>query len=63
MKFFIYKEATDGDEGLRLTKLKKGSGLIEDDSYRGQHVTTAFGYAVDYVEEFETVAAGTSSFY
>jgi hypothetical protein len=63
VKFYIYQEAADADEGFRLTKLKKGSGLIEDDSYRGQHVTTAIGYAIDYVEEFETGGAGTSSFY
>ena len=64
VKLYIYKEAADADEGFRLTKLKKGSGLIEDDSLRTQHVSSsAIGYAVDYVEEFETSAAGTSSFY
>lgn len=55
--FFVYQEAADTDEGFRLTKLKKGSGLVEDDSYRNQHVTTAIGYAVDYVEEYETGGA------
>jgi hypothetical protein len=34
------------DEGLRLTALKKGSGVIEDDSKPYQHVTTAIGYAI-----------------
>lgn len=48
----IYKEAADADEGFRLTKLKKGSGLIEDDSFEKQHVTTAIGYAVDYEQEY-----------
>jgi hypothetical protein len=52
--FFVYSEASETDEGFRLTKLKKGSGLVEDDSYRNQHVTTAIGYAVDYVEEYES---------
>ena len=34
------------DEGLRLTSLKKGANIIEDDSKRAQHVTTAIGYAI-----------------
>jgi len=33
-------------KGLRLTKLKKGSGYIEDDSDEFQHITTAIGYAI-----------------
>lgn len=52
VRFFIYKEAAEADEGFRLTKLRKGSGLAEDDSYRNQHVTTAIGYAVDYELEY-----------
>ena len=56
--FYVYKEASETDEGFRLTKLKKGSGLVEDDSYRNQHVTTAIGYAVDYVEEYELSPTG-----
>ena len=58
MGFYVYSEASETDEGFRLTKLKKGSGLVEDDSYRNQHVSGAIGYAVDYVEENETVGAG-----
>lgn len=34
------------DEGFRLTKLKRGSSYIEDDSLRSQHVTTAVGYCI-----------------
>ena len=34
------------DEGLRLTAFKKGANLIEDDSKRFQHVTTAVGYGI-----------------
>lgn len=34
------------DEGLRLTAFKKGASMIEDDSKRFQHVTTALGYAI-----------------
>ena len=41
---YTYIGAEDADEGLRLTKLKKGSSYVEDDSYRLQHVTTAIGY-------------------
>jgi hypothetical protein len=52
VRFFIYKEAADADEGFRLTKLKKGSSLAEDDSFEKQHVTTAIGYGVDYEEEY-----------
>lgn len=36
------------DEGFRLTALKKGADLIEDDSLPQQHVTTAIGYMIDY---------------
>jgi hypothetical protein len=41
---FIYKEAKDLGKGLRLTQLKKDSKLIENDSLREQHITTALGY-------------------
>ncbi|MGA0852324.1 MAG: phage terminase large subunit [Candidatus Nanopelagicaceae bacterium] len=34
------------DQGLRLTAFKKGANLIEDDSKRYQHVTTALGYCM-----------------
>lgn len=33
-------------KGLRLTKLKKGSSYIEDDSDEWQHITTALGYNI-----------------
>ena len=35
-----------GDKGMRLTKLKKGSQIQEDDSKEYQHVTTAVGYGI-----------------
>ena len=41
---FIYKEAKDLGKGLRLTQLKENARLIEDDSLREQHITTALGY-------------------
>ena len=44
VNFFIYADAKDADKGFRLTKLKKGAELIEDDSMREQHVTTAITY-------------------
>lgn len=49
VRCYVYKDAAKLDEGLRLTKLKKGSGYVEDDSDDFQHVTTAFGYWVSYV--------------
>lgn len=41
---YIYMDAKDADKGFRLTKLKKGAELVEDDSMREQHVTTAITY-------------------
>jgi hypothetical protein len=43
-RFFIYKDAKDLAKGFRLTQLKKDARLIEDDSLREQHITTAAGY-------------------
>lgn len=45
-RLFCYKSAKVADKGLRLTKLKKGSNYVEDDSYEYQHITTAIGYAL-----------------
>ena len=47
IRLYIYKDAAVVDEGLRLTKLKKGSTYQEDDSDYFQHVVTAVGYYVD----------------
>lgn len=44
VSLFIYLDAKDADKGFRLTKLKKGAELVEDDSMREQHVTTAITY-------------------
>lgn len=46
VKLKVAKSANTIIEGLKHTKLKKGATLIEDDSYRAQHVTTALGYAL-----------------
>ena len=34
------------DEGLRLTALKKGANIVENDDFRAQHCTTALGYYI-----------------
>lgn len=46
VRLYVYKDAKTMDEGLRLTKLKKGSQYIEDDSKHFQHITTAAGYGI-----------------
>jgi hypothetical protein len=45
-RFFIYRDAKDLAKGFRLTQLKEKARLIEDDSMREQHITTAAGYWV-----------------
>jgi len=45
-RLYVYKKADKLDEGLRMTKLKKGGNYIEDDSFSAQHITTACGYAL-----------------
>lgn len=55
VRFLIYKSAKGADEGFRLTKFKKGADLIEDDSFKFQHVTTAIGYWCDYVIRNDSV--------
>lgn len=50
VRLYIYKDAKTVDEGLRLTKLKKGSSYQEDDSDYFQHVITAVGY---YIHEYK----------
>lgn len=47
IKFFCYD--TKIDEGLRLTKLRKGSDYLEDDTFEYQHVTTAITYWIYYI--------------
>jgi hypothetical protein len=45
-RLFVYNDCKVLDEGLRLTALKKGASLIEDDSKHYQHITTALGYGM-----------------
>jgi len=54
IQLYIYKDAEPADDGFRLTKLKKGGQYLEDDSLKEQHVTTAVGYWVDYLIEYNT---------
>jgi hypothetical protein len=43
---FVHFPCKGLNEGLKYTKLRDGSDIIEDDSYKFQHVTTALGYAL-----------------
>lgn len=45
-RVFVYEKCNTLNQGLRLTKLKKGAEYTEDDSKHFQHITTAFGYWV-----------------
>lgn len=47
---YVYDLAKTVDEGLRLARLKEGSGIVENDSDRWQHITTALGYAIIVME-------------
>jgi hypothetical protein len=51
-RLYIYEEAETVDEGLRLTKLKKGSTYQEDDSDAFQHVVTALGYYIYHYDNY-----------
>lgn len=46
IRLYVYKDAKTAHEGMRLTKLKKGAGYVEDDSKPYQHITTAMGYGL-----------------
>jgi hypothetical protein len=57
-RLYVYKDAETVDEGLRLTKLKKGSSYQEDDSDAFQHVITALGYYIHmYKNSTEKIGA------
>lgn len=64
-RLFIYKDAPKVDEGLKLTKVKKGSSYQEDDNNDYQHVVSAVGYYIHYykkaVENIGTLKPFTSS--
>lgn len=46
VRLTIYKQAKTAHMGMLLTKLKKGTNYIEDDSKPEQHITTAMGYGL-----------------
>lgn len=46
VRCYFYAGTPIADKGMRLTKLKKGSQIQEDDSKDYQHVTTAVGYGI-----------------
>ncbi len=50
-RFFTYKKAKMAAKGMRLTKLKAGSGYQDDDSDEFQHITTAIGYAICAIDQ------------
>lgn len=64
-RLYVYKDAKVVDEGLRLTKIKKGSSYQEDDSAGNyfQHVVTALGYYIyhykNYIEKRQTLTPFT----
>lgn len=45
-RLFVYEKAKTADEALRLSSLKKGAGLLEDDSKAFQHIGTSIGYCL-----------------
>lgn len=49
-RLILYKDAQLLHEGLMGTKNKKGSSYLEDDSFYGQHVVSALGYALNVLE-------------
>lgn len=52
-RLFVYRGAPTADEGLRLTALKKGATVLEDDSKAYQHITTAIGYGLCSVSDMQ----------
>lgn len=61
---FVYPGAYTLDRGFRLTKLKEGSKLAEDDSKDYQHITTAAGYGIVSVDhEIEESTSKSAVYY
>jgi hypothetical protein len=46
VRLLVYPAAKMTRKGLRLTQLKKGGHLVEDDSKDFQHISTALGYGI-----------------
>lgn len=63
VRLYLYKGCEVADEGFRLTKLKNGSNYIEDDSKHYQHITTAIGYSIMFIDmEKNRIKQGTVLF-
>lgn len=51
-RLFVYGGCPVLNQGMKLARKKAGTAM-EDDSKRYQHVTTALGYAVCYIKDYE----------
>lgn len=52
VRLFVYQNCKMCIRGLKLTKLKENGSLIENDSFDGQHITTAIGYGIVASEKY-----------
>jgi PBSX family phage terminase large subunit len=52
IRLFVYQNCKMCIRGLKLTKLKENGSLIENDSFDGQHITTAIGYGIVASEKY-----------
>ena len=52
VRLFVYQNCKMSIRGLKLTKLKENGSLIENDSFDGQHITTAIGYGIVASEKY-----------
>ena len=46
IRAYIHSPCKRADEGMMMTKFKKGADLVEDDSFENQHITTSLGYGI-----------------
>lgn len=60
VRLYVYAEAQKADEGLRLTKLKKGADYVEEDSNDYQHITTSIGYWCTYIHNTKGLVKASS---
>jgi PBSX family phage terminase large subunit len=51
VRLYVYETCPVLHKGFKQTKLKKGAGYIEDDSFEAQHITTAAGYGITRIEK------------
>jgi hypothetical protein len=60
VRAYIHAPCKKANEGMKMTKFKKGAELVEDDSFDGQHVTTSMGYLIFALRELFTTAPNQS---